>query len=186
MDPQVTDDAFDVVVGEVAIAAVDLQGVVGDLEGGVGDEAFGHGAPAGRVRGLAVESAGGFVEHDAGGLKFGFHVGQLELDALEIGDGLAELLAVLRVSDGLVERELGAAEGAGGDVEAPAIEAGHREAEAVAFLTDPVSCGHAHFVEDDLRRRLTFPAHLAFVGPEGEAGRALLDDEGGDALCSVV
>jgi glycosidase len=54
VDPQVTDDAFDVIVGEIAVAAVDLQRVVGDLEGRVSDEAFGHGAPAGGVWRLAV------------------------------------------------------------------------------------------------------------------------------------
>ena len=105
---------------------------------------------------------------------------------LEFGDRLAELLAVLRIGDRLVERELGAAEGAGSDVEAAAIEACHGEAKAVAFLADAVGHRHADAVQDHLRGGLAFPAHLALVGAEGEAGRTLLDDERRDALCSVI
>jgi hypothetical protein len=44
-----------------------------------------------------VELAGGQAHHLARGDEFGGHVGQLELQRLEAGDGFAELLAVLHV-----------------------------------------------------------------------------------------
>ena len=165
---------------------MDLQGVVGDLEGGVGDEAFGHGAPAGGVRRFAIEAGGSLIQHQAGRLQFRFHVGEFELGVLEVGDGLAELLALFRIGDRLVEGELGAAERAGGDVEPAAIKACHGEAEAVALFADAIGRRHTHAIENDLAGRLGFPAHLALVGAKRKPRRILLDDEGGDALGAIV
>src|SRR3712207_8007144 len=56
------------------------------------------------------------------GFEFGGHVGQLELQRLEVLQRTAELVARLHVGLGLVEGETGPAERAGGDVEAAAVE----------------------------------------------------------------
>ena len=63
---------------------------------------------------------------------------------------------------------LRAAERAGGDVEPAAVEPGHRDLEADAFLAEPVGDGHARVLEDHRARRLRVPAHLALVGAEAK------------------
>ena len=88
------------------------------------------------------------VEQSARRLELGRHVGEGELGRLEVGDRLAELLALLGIFDRLVEAALGAAERAGADVDAPAVEAHHRDAEALALGADEV--GHRHA---DARRK---------------------------------
>ena len=92
MDAQVAHDALDLVVGEITVAAVQLQRLVGHLERRVGDETLGHGAILGRVRRLGVELARGLVQQRARGGEFGLPVGQRELGVLEIGDALANCL----------------------------------------------------------------------------------------------
>jgi hypothetical protein len=48
------------------------------------------------------------------------------------------------------------------------------------------SAGHLAIVELDDGGRLRLPAHLPFIGAEGEAGRAVLDEHRGDALRPVA
>ena len=54
---------------------------------------------------------GGDVDQVPGGLDLHLHVGEHELHALEVGDALPELPAVLDVGDRGVERALGDADG---------------------------------------------------------------------------
>ena len=91
--------------------------------------------------------------------------------------GLSELLAFLGVSDSLIEAALGAAERAGADVQAAAVQAHHRDAEAFAFAADAVGDGHANLVEIDLRRGLRMPAELLFLRAEADALHVLFDDQ---------
>jgi hypothetical protein len=90
-----------------------------------------------RWRDLAAAS----IEQRARGLQVGRHVGEHELGVLEIGDRLAELLAILGIGHRLVEAALRAAQRAGADVEPPAIEPGHGEAEAVALAPTRLATG---------------------------------------------
>jgi hypothetical protein len=88
------------------------------------------------------------VEQRARRLQLGRHVGQRELGVLEIGDRLAELLALLGIGDRLVEAALRPAQRAGADVEPAAVEPHHRDAEALAFAADQVFDRHADSLED--------------------------------------
>ena len=90
---------------------------------------------------------------------------------------LAELLALLGVVDRLVEAALRAAERAGADVEAAAVEAHHRDAEAFALAADAVGDRHPDLVEIDLRGRLRMPAELLLLRAEADALHVLLDDQ---------
>jgi hypothetical protein len=85
----------------------------------------------------------GQAHHLARGDQFGGHVGQLELQGLEAGNGLAELLALLHVLLRLGERALGGAHRAGGDVDAPAVQALHGDLEAFALAAQQVVAGCA-------------------------------------------
>ena len=83
--------ALDVGLGDVAEAAVDLDGFVAAFLAHFGGEELGHGGFFGEGL-IVVLEPGGLIDQQAGGIQLCRHVGQLELDGLEVGDGLAELL----------------------------------------------------------------------------------------------
>ena len=56
---QIAHDLLDAVLAEIAVAAVELQRLVGDLEADIGGEALGHRAQHGGVGILAIERRGG-------------------------------------------------------------------------------------------------------------------------------
>src|ERR1051325_2328105 len=74
-------------VAAVADAAVDLDGLVGHPVAHLAREQLGHGGFL-RVLASRVAQHGGMVDEVARGLDLRAHVGDQELDALEVGDGL--------------------------------------------------------------------------------------------------
>ena len=94
MHAQIAPEAFDRIVAQIAIAAEHLQRAVRHAAARVGGKTLGHGGKAGLVRRARGDLAGGGVEQRARRLQFGGHIGQLELGVLELGNRLAELLAV--------------------------------------------------------------------------------------------
>ena len=62
----------------------------------------------------------------------GAHLGELEGDRLVLGDRLAERLALLAVAQRQLERALGDADAAGGDVDPAELERVHHLPEALA------------------------------------------------------
>ena len=93
MHPHVAQVALDRIVPHVAVAAVHLQRRVAHGKPGIGRETLGHGAVQGGLRIAPVQLAGRMVDHEAGRLQLGRHVGEAELKRLELGERLAELLA---------------------------------------------------------------------------------------------
>ena len=108
-----------------------------------------------KVRSLSPRSdlAAAWYVSGAGGLDLHGHVGEHELDALEVGDRLAELLALLDVALGVVEGALRDAEGLGRDRDAGVVQGLHRRGEAGALLADHAVGRDANVVEVDLARR---------------------------------
>ena len=99
--------ALDRIVHGVAVATEDLDGVRCHLHGHVAADAFGHAGEnvqAFPVAGIA--GSGAFIDEGARSLDLHRHIGQHELDPLEFGDQLLELLAFLRVADAGIERAL--------------------------------------------------------------------------------
>src|SRR5262249_23875601 len=81
--------------GGVAVAAVELQAAVDDVEAGIGRKPLGHGREP-RGGSLApIERRRRPVEHQARGLELGCIVGDAEAERLEIREPSAELLALL-------------------------------------------------------------------------------------------
>ena len=99
------------------------------------------------------DSAGGDVGQLAGRLELHGHVGEHELQALELGDRLAELLALLDVAERVVQRALGDADGLRGDGDAGVVQGPHRDLEAGALRADHPVAGDADVVEVELAGR---------------------------------
>jgi hypothetical protein len=102
---------------------------------------------------VAVDLRARLVEQLARGGGLRLHVGELELDRLELVDGLPELLALARVGGRVVGGALGDADGLSGDAEARVVERAQRDGEALALGADEVLGGHADVLEHRLAGR---------------------------------
>src|SRR5690606_16605612 len=109
------------------------------------------------------------------------HVGQSDLDTLELDERFAELLPLLDIGDGAVECLLADAEAHGGVAE-PLDGEDSEQLAKTAGGDDQVLLGDPDFVEDDVSGGNAAEAHEPFGGTEAEAGGAFLDDEGADPL----
>src|SRR5688572_7988626 len=181
-DLGVAHEALDGEVAGVAVAAEHLHGVRGDLHGGVAGPALGHGRLAGVAADALVHLARGVVDHQPAGMRLHRHVGQHELDALEGGDRLAELLALLGVADGGVERGLGDADGHGAGGRPRDVEGAHGDLEALPLGAEALSRGDRAVGEVQRDRRRGADAELLLLLADREARRALLDQERRHAL----
>jgi hypothetical protein len=183
---QIAHDLLNAEFGQIAVAAVQLQRLVGDVETAVGDEALGHGDERRGIGVVAVERGGGLPQQGARGFERGRHVGEAELQRLEFVEAFAEGLALLHVGKRHFHCFLCAAERAGGDIEPAAVEPGHGDLEANAFVAEPVGDRHAHVLERHRACRLRVPAHLALAGTERNARRVAGNDQGRDAGRAVA
>src|SRR5437763_5395966 len=156
-------EALDQELGRVAVAAVDAHRLEGDLLGALGREQLGH--PRLEVGPLAGVLPPGRVEHEQPrGLDLRSHLGELELDRLVLGDGLAEGLALARVADRGLEGRRGQADGPGCDVDPSQLDASHEVLEPLpdAGLTaEHARRRGAEAVEDELDRLDALVAELA-------------------------
>src|SRR6185369_15805704 len=105
-----------------------------------------------------------------------------ELHALERGDRLAELLALLGVADRGVERGLGDADGQGPGGRTREIERGHRNLEPLALGPEPVARRDRAVREVQRHGGRGADPELLLLLADLEAGRALLDQERRHAL----
>src|SRR5665213_645737 len=179
---QIAQIALDRIFLDVAVAAVQLQRLVDDLETGVGGEALGHGALGSGFGIVALKRTGGAMHHEPRRVELGRHVGEAELERLELGERLAELLALDEMALRRFEAGARAAERAGADVDAAAIEPHHRDLEAHAFAAQQIGSMHAAILEDHHGGRLAVPAELLLLLAEGQALAALLDQDAGNAV----
>src|SRR5579883_2502037 len=171
--------ALDAELLHVAVAAEDAHGLEGDLLADLGGEELRHARL--EVAALAaVLHRGRLADEEPRRLDLGGHVGELELDRLVLADGLAERPALLRVADGVLEGRLRHTDRAGGDVDAPDLEAGERDLEPQALpAADQVLGGHDVVLEDDLAGLDAAVAELVEVAAHRQA-RALRRGEHAD------
>ena len=94
---RVAQQALQRVFADVAVAAVQLQGLVHHGKACIGGKALGHGAVGGGVARPGIELAGGQAHHLAGGDQLGSHVGQLELNGLQSGYRFPKLHPLLGI-----------------------------------------------------------------------------------------
>src|SRR5439155_16797177 len=106
---------------DIAVAAVDLDRLLGAADGQAPCLELRLGGGQGELR-LAVLEARGLVDEQPAGLDLGAHVGELALDGLELRDRLPERLALAGVGERLVERALREPDAHGGDADPPDVE----------------------------------------------------------------
>ena len=165
---------------EVAAAAENLEGVVCDLQGNVGGVLLGHGGLH-AVGDVCLLQLGGGVDQEPGAAQLGGHISDLKGDVLLLADGLSELNTLLGVLHGGLIGPLGDAQRLGRDADAPAVQGGHGDLEALALLAQQVLLGNLHVVEIQLAGGGRADAHLVIVLLKGKALPALFHDKGGDA-----
>src|SRR5207237_685980 len=149
--PDVAVDPLDQEIGDIAVAAMDLDRVGGDALGDLGGEELGH---RGLLdAGLAGVALRGGVEYQAtGGGNLGRHIGEAEGDRLLLDDRLAEGPALAGVGEGGLVGGARHADGLGGDADAAAFEVGERDLVAFAFAAENQIGGQLDLVKDQLRR----------------------------------
>ena len=176
-DPDVAQDLLVGLAAQVAGAALELHRAVGLVP----DE-LGPGDLADRrldrvVLDPGVDEAGGQVGHRLQAEQVGDHPADLVLDHLEVGQRLAELLALLDVVDRQVDEALGQPDRAGPQADAAVVEDLHRDVEALARLAEHVLGRDAHVLEVERAEVVAAQAHR-LVGLAGlEALHPLLEDQ---------
>jgi len=101
---------------------------------------------------------------------------------LKFADGLAELLALLGIFNGGIERALCHAECESCDRDAAAVENFEAAGEAFTFVAEEIFPGDAAIGKDDFRSVAGAQAEFVFFLAGFEAGSSLFDDEGADTV----
>ena len=95
---------------------------------------------------------------------------ELMLHGLELGDRLAELLALLRVGDGVLERALGEADHLRADADAALVQRFDRDLVSLSDLAEDVGARHAAVLQDQLARAARADPELVLLLADREAG----------------
>ena len=133
---------------------------------------------------MASFEPGGVVDEQPGGFDLGGHLGERELDGLEIRDRFAELLALLGIGGGVRPCALGEAEHLRADADAAFVEGLDGDLVAFAGLAEHVLGRDVAILEDDLAGRGGANAELVFFLADGKSDGVFFDEEGGDAFVS--
>ncbi len=120
-----------------------------------------------------------FQHQQLGGTQLDGHVGELEADALELADRLAELHAIDRPLLGEIERALGAAEAGRRHLQARRAEPGVGNLEALVHLAEHRGARHAAIVELQDAVVVAAVRDVAVTVAHGEPGMPLVDQERG-------
>src|SRR6185295_10509931 len=171
--------ALDREIGDVAVAAVDLDRIRAHALGHLGGKKLGHRRllDAGRAR---VAQPRRVQVELARGLDAGRHVGEPEVDRLVLDQRLAHAAALARIGKRSRQRRSRDAGRLRGDVDAARLEIGERDAVAGAFLAQKMF--RFAVFQDDLRGIRCALAGLLLDSGDDVAGRLGWDQEGADSL----
>src|SRR5581483_7006806 len=182
-DLRVAIQLLDRVVLHESVAAEQVDGERRDPLRDLGREDLAH-RRLGEERLAGVAEPRGVVDEQPRRFELGGGARELMLDRLEFGDGLAELLALFRVLDGVVERALREADHLRANPDAPLVERFDRDLVAFADFAKDVRPRHAALLEQQFARAARADAELVLLLADGEAGGAALHEERGDAAVS--
>ena len=105
------------------------------------------------------------------------HVGEHELDRLEVHDRPSELATLLREVEGELERSRGGADGPGADHQPLLDEPVLRELESPSDLAEDPVVADAHVLEGEDRVLEDERVHVRRRPDQTHAGRVLVDEE---------
>src|SRR5260370_6500805 len=179
---RITQEALDRVLGRIPVSAVNLDGVVGGIEGRVRGVLLGHRNVACVPKALVLHPRDFEIE-EAADLVVTRHPGDHLLYQLVAPDLLTERLALASVFDRSVEAGSDGAGGARGHGEAAVGEAAHGDLETITFVADPISLGHLHVGHED-RAHVTGANAEAIrdrLGAQRLPAGGSVEHEGGDA-----
>src|SRR5438445_6684194 len=172
---------FGGVILDESIAAVNLYALVGDADGHFAREKLGHAGFACEADIFLIGEPRGLINEEARGLHLHGHVGELKLDGLKFANGLAELLALLRIFYGCVERSLRHAERKRGDGDASTVKNFEAADEAFTFRTKKIFVRHFAIRENHFCSVAGAHAKLVLFFAWFDARRSFLDDERADS-----
>ena len=181
LDPGVAPDSLERQFVHQPHPAVDLDGLVGHHGEHLGRLELGHRHLRVGGRALVVGPAG-LEDHQLGRLHLDRHVGELEGDALELADLLAELLTRCSPVERVGEGALGPPQAGGTDLEAGGTEPVVGDLEAPVDLAEHGVLRQAAVVEFENRVAVAAMRDVAVALADGEARGTLVDEEGGDQL----
>ena len=167
---------------------MNLHRFVGHAHGHFSRVELGHAGLAGDARVVVARGDGavgepcGAIRQQARGFDFRGHIGELELDGLKFGDGLAELLALLGIAHRAFVRALRHTQAERRDRDAAAVENLQAVDEALAVAAQNIFSRDAAIRENYFAGVAGAQAELVFFLAGAKAGSSLLDDEGGDAV----
>src|SRR5262245_11718465 len=131
MHANVAQYAFDGMITQIAIAAVQLQAAIDPFESRIGREAFCLCGEPGGSRRACTDRNCSAVQQQPGRFELCRIVRDAELQRLEIGETRSELSALLHIFDSTIETELRTTDRAGPYVQPTTIEASHRDLETL-------------------------------------------------------
>ena len=110
MYAQVANDFFDSVFREIAIPAMELERFVRDLKADVGRESLRHRDKARSLWVSRIEPSCGLVKERARRFELCRHIGEAELQGLELINAFAEGFTLRHIGKSAIEGVLGAAD----------------------------------------------------------------------------
>lgn len=184
-DLAITPELLGKTLTDKAHATHPLNSEAGNAAGNLGSVELGHGGVTDKVL-ASLLLAGSVVDEGAGGGNLGVALGNLVLHALELTNKGAELLAVVPdVLNGIFKGAKGKTGHLGGNTDAALVEEGDGVLVAVAALAKQVLLGDDDVVKVEDAGGGGADAELLLLLGNGEAGGALFDNKGSDALVAL-
>src|SRR5437773_3891577 len=174
--PRVAVVALDRILLHVAVAAVHLDRLMRHPGRRLAAVELGHRRLA-RERLARVLEPGGALDQEPRALDAALHLGQLELDRLNLGQRLSERLALLRVLHGFREGGGHHPQRLGRHADPPHVEGAERDPEPVPLGAEPVLDRHLQVVERERHGVRAAQPHLVLGPADDQARRATPDDE---------
>src|SRR5215467_8035534 len=184
-EAHVAEEALHGKLAHVAVAAVELHGLIGDAFGHLGGEEFGHRHFGDAVRALRVEG-GRAVEETAGSLDLRGHVRHTVAQRLLLAERAVEGMALAQIGHGVLEGLGGPGQRKHAGHDALSLESCRELLEAAALHPEEILGGDGAVLEGQLRGVGGAHAHLVELAAHREAGEPALDEEHGDAVVTTV
>ncbi len=131
-----------------------------------------------------VFQPGGAQREQPSGIQIGRHLRQHELNRLETGKRLVELMAFLRILDAFSERAAGDTERQRRNADPAAVQDPHGVPETAVQLAEQVFLGDAAILQNQLGGVAGAQTQFVLLVPGAETGSPLFNDEGADAFAS--